>query len=69
MKTYKVSLARSYVVEIKAETKEKACRYAELFIGDCSDMSTFKDKKEYKFSIEEIEPAINDAMDIEEIKE
>jgi len=68
MKTYKVSLARSYIVEIKAKTKEKARRYAEFFIGDCSDISTFKDKKEYEFTIEEIKPAINDAMDVEEIK-
>ena len=69
MKTYKVSLARSYIVEIKAETKEKACRYAEFYIGACFDISTFKDKKQRRFSIEEIEPAINDAMDVEEIKE
>ena len=67
MKTYKVSLSRSYIVTIKTENKEKACRYAEFYIGDCLDISTFEDKQKNKFSIEEIEPAINDAIDVEEV--
>ena len=69
MKTYRVSLSRAYLVTVQAENKEKASRYAEFYIGDCSDISTFKDKKQHKFSIEEIEPAINDAIDVEEIEE
>ena len=67
MKKYKVSLARSYIVTIEAETKEKACRYAEFYIGDCYDISTFEDRKKHNFLIEEINPAINESMDIEEI--
>ena len=69
MKKYKVSLAKSYLVTIDAEDKEKARDYAEFFIGDCSDVSTFEDRRKRNFLIEEIEPAINDAIDIEEVKE
>lgn len=66
MKTYVVSLIRSYAVTIEAENEEKACRYAEFFIGDCRDLSTHEDKQNNKFSIIEIEPTINDAADVEE---
>lgn len=69
MKRYKVALSRAYIVTIDAENKEKACRYAEFFMGDCSDLSTLKEKQEFKFSIQEIEPAINDAIDVEEVKD
>lgn len=69
MKTYNVSLARSYIVTIKAEDEEKARDYAEFFIGDCYDVSTSEDRQKHNFKIDEIEPAINDAIDIEEIKE
>jgi len=67
MKTYNVSLVRSYVVTIEAEDKEKAGDYAEFFIGDCYDISTSKDRQANNFLIEEIEPTINEAIDIEEI--
>ena len=66
MKTYKVSLARSYIVTINAENKQKARDCAEFFIGDCYDASTFEDKQKYNFLVEEIEPAMNDAIDVEE---
>jgi hypothetical protein len=69
MKEYKVALSRAYIVTIEAENEEKACRYAEYFLGHCYDASDLKDKQEYKFSIKEIEPTINDAIDVEEVKE
>ncbi len=69
MKRYKVALSRAYIVTIDAENKEKACRYAEFFMGDCPDLSTLKDRQKYEFSIQEIEPAINDAIDVEEVKD
>lgn len=69
MKTYIVSLIRSYAVTIEAENEEKACRYAEFFIGDCYDLSTHEDKQNNKFSIIEIEPTINDAVDVEEYED
>ena len=64
-----MALSRAYIVTIDAENKEKACRYAEFFMGDCPDLSTLKDKQEFKFSIQEIEPSINDAIDVEEVKD
>ncbi len=69
MKKFKVALSRAYIVTIDAENKEKACRYAEYFMGDCPDLSTLKDRQEYKFSIQEIEPTINDTIDVEEVKD
>lgn len=66
MKTYLVSLVRSYAVTIEAENEEKACRYAEFFLGDCHDLSTYKDKQNNKFSIIEIEATFNEAVDVEE---
>ena len=66
MKTYIVSLIRSYAVTIEAENEENACRHAEFFIGDCHDLSTYKDKQKNKFSITEIEPTFNEAVDVEE---
>lgn len=68
MKTYKVSLSRAYLVTIEAENEEGAKDYAESFIGDCYDLSTSKDRQKHNFLIEEIEPAINDAINVEEIK-
>lgn len=69
MKKYKVALSRAYIVTIEAENKEMARRCAEFYIGDCSDASTIKDQQKDKFSIIEIEPTINDAIDVEEVNE
>ncbi len=69
MKTYKVSLARSYLVTIEAENKEKACRFAEFFLGDCQDHSAFDDRQKNKFSITKVELAFNEAMEADELKE
>ncbi len=69
MKKYRVSLARSYVVTIEAESEEKACKYAEFYIGNCCDASTFEERQKNKFSIVEIEPTINEAVDVEEAEE
>lgn len=48
MRKYWVSLARSYVVTIEAENKEKACRYAGFYIEDCRDASTFEERRKNK---------------------
>ena len=69
MKTYNVSLARSYIITIKAEDEAKARDYAEFFIGDCYDISTKEDQQKNNFLIEEIEATINDAIGIEEVKQ
>ena len=69
MKTYLVSLVRSYGVIIKAKNKEKALRYAEFYIGDCHDLSTQNDREKDRFSIIEIEPTMNETLDVEEVEE
>ena len=69
MSIYKVALSRAYIVTIEAENEEKARRYAEFFVGDCSDASALVDQQKHKFLIKEIEPAINDAIDVEKVKD
>jgi hypothetical protein len=68
MKKYRVLLSRTYIVDIQAENKEEACRNVEYYLGDCEDLSTEDDRKRDKFLIEKIEPAINDAFEVTEIK-
>lgn len=68
MKKYQVLLSRTYIVDIEAENEVEACRNVEFYLGDCKDISTEDDRKGRKFSIEKIEPAINDAFEVVEIK-
>lgn len=69
MKEFEVVLSRDYVVRIKAENKEKAKEYAEIFIGDPKDESTPKDREEKRFEILEISSEFNEALDCEEVEE
>lgn len=64
MKTYKVALTRTYLVSIKAKSREQAKRFSEFYLGDCPDHSTKKDRMEHNFSIGEIEMVYNDAGEI-----
>jgi hypothetical protein len=68
MKKYQVYLSRTYIVDIQAESEEEACRNVEYYLGDCEDLSTENDRKTGNFLIEEIEPAINEAFEITEVK-
>lgn len=67
MKLFQVSLTKSYLVNINAESEEEAKRLAEFFTGDISNVSDENNRNEYKFSIEEIECTVNRAFDAEEI--
>jgi len=69
MKEYELVLSRDYIVKIKAENKEKAKEYAEIFIGDPKDESTPEDREEKRFEILEINSEFNEALDCEEIEE
>lgn len=69
MKTYRVSLVKSYSVIIEAENKTDAKRLSEFFTGDVPDLSENQHREEYKFSITEIECVSNDAVQVEEIRE
>ncbi|NWF90544.1 MAG: hypothetical protein HXY50_13915 [Ignavibacteriaceae bacterium] len=55
MKNYQVSLHRDYIVNIKAKNKEEAKFLAEFFVSGEKDCSNDKERKQYKFKIEEIE--------------
>lgn len=66
MKTYKVALARTYVVTIHADCPDSAKAFSEFYLGHCSDLSTPKDRLDKMFSIVDIETVENDAIDIEE---
>lgn len=68
MKTYRVVLTKSYVVTVKAETKEKAKRLTEFYTGDIQPLSTLEDAKREKFSIEDIECTMNEAFDCQKIE-
>lgn len=65
MNTYQVSLEKSYLVTVKADTKQQARDVAEFYTGDIKDISTLQDRKNDLFSIEEIECAVNEGRDVE----
>ena len=67
MNNYKVNLARSYFVSVKAGNKEDAQRLAEFFVGDCSDVSEKEDCEKYNFSIGNIDMVLNEAMEVEQL--
>lgn len=65
MKNYKVALHRDYIVNIKAKNEDEAKFLAEYVIGGEKDFSTEKERKQFKFKIEEIKMVINDAFEVE----
>ncbi len=69
MNTYVVALTRTYVVSIKAENEERAKRFSEYYLGNCPDLSNEKERKDKKFSIEEIELAYNEASEIVSVED
>jgi hypothetical protein len=68
MKTYQVVLTKSYAVTVKAETKEKAKRFTELYTGNIQDISTGKDRRKSVFFIEDIDCRMSESLEAEEIK-
>ena len=52
MKTFEVVLTKSYIVRIKAEDKNKAKVYSELFTGDIQDISSIDYRRKFNFEIE-----------------
>jgi len=69
LKNYKVALHRDYIVNIKAKNEDEAKFLAEYVIGGEKDISTEKEKIKFKFKIEEIEMVMNEAVEVEEMKE
>lgn len=66
MKSFQVSLTKIYLVNINAESEEDAKRFAEFFTDDIKDISDNNDRQKYKFEIEEIECAMNEAVEAKE---
>ena len=64
MKTYKISLTRTYLVTIKAKDEDRAKRFSEYYLGDCPDYSTEKDRLRQNFSIKDIQMVYNEAHGI-----
>jgi hypothetical protein len=67
MPHYRVLLTRSYQVDIAAEDEEQALRLSELYLGDCPDLSTPQDREERHFSIQGVEMAWNEAIEVEPV--
>ncbi|OGU35655.1 MAG: hypothetical protein A2315_17405 [Ignavibacteria bacterium RIFOXYB2_FULL_35_12] len=64
MKNHQVSLHCDYIINIKAKNEEEAKFLAEFFIGGEKDCSNEKERKQYKFKIEEIEMVMNEVLEI-----
>ena len=67
MKTFKVSLTRTYNITVEAEDEKSALEVSEFFIGDPEDKSTKKEQEKSHFKINEIEMILNEAFEAEEI--
>jgi hypothetical protein len=67
MKTFRVSLTKSFLVTINAENEQDARHFAEFYTSDVKDISTDKDRQNEKFVIEEIECKINEGFEVEEV--
>jgi hypothetical protein len=69
MKTFQVSLAKTYTVNIAANDEEQAKRLVEFYTSDIKDISTDEERLAKNFSIKEIECRTNDAIDCSEIED
>ncbi|OGZ96452.1 MAG: hypothetical protein A3J10_01220 [Candidatus Sungbacteria bacterium RIFCSPLOWO2_02_FULL_54_10] len=64
MKKYQVALTKSYLVTVRAKTKEGAMHIAEFYTGDSQDISIDQDRKRYNFAIEQIECTVNESWEV-----
>lgn len=64
MNDFQIALTRTYIVSIKAATADDAKMYTEYYLGDCKDLSTFDEKRQNKFFIDDIEMVDNRAEEI-----
>lgn len=68
MKTYQVVLAKSYLVTVRAKTKEQARRVCEFYTNNIQDISTKENRENEKFLIKNMECTVNETFDCREIK-
>ncbi len=69
MEKFLVTLTKSYGVTISAESYEDASRLAEFFTGDIQDLSSEKERNQYRFEIHSVKCVLNEAFDCEKIEE
>jgi len=69
MKTFNVMLTRAYRVQIEAKDEKSAKELVEFYLGDPEDKSSEKDRSQHNFNIQEIEMAMNEASEAEEVEE
>ena len=65
MPLYKVTIQRSFDVEIKTDTEYKASQLAALFLG-YSDESSEQDRTKNNFSFQSVEMLENNVVDVVE---
>jgi len=64
MQVYRVTLIRSYMLTVMAESPGTARQVAEFYLGH-SDVSTPTERETLGFSIEDIQLAQNDSIEVE----
>ena len=64
MSKFDVVLCKSYIVTIDAENEKLARWASEFFTGNSTDISSEKDRKKYKFSIDEIVCTVNESSEV-----
>lgn len=67
MPTFEVSIARTFIVKIQAQTAKDAAGLSQGFLGYTDD-SDEQERKELMFEFREIELVDNDVMEVNEIK-
>lgn len=67
MKTFRVVLTKSYLVNIQAKNEDEAKFFSEFFTGDIKDISKNADKLKFNFKILNIESVVNEVFECEEI--
>ncbi len=68
MKTFRVVLTKSYLVDIQANNQDDARFLSEFFTGDIKDISKKEDRERYNFKILNIGGVVNEAFECEEIQ-
>ena len=68
MKKFIVHLTREYIVQIEANNEDDAQTYSSLYVSGGLDESSESIRKQNNFEILHINPTLNDAFSVEEIK-
>ncbi len=66
MPAYKVTLSRSFIVEVDADSAKAAAACAEAYVG-YGDLSSEKERADLRFEIRSIDMVENDIQDIERV--